>query len=295
MTSRVSKGKVALITGASSGLGLSIALESARRGFDLALTARRGDRLETVVEQARRLGVEAESFIEDLADPEAPERLALAVQVRFKRVDVLVNNAGSGVFELFTDANFEELRSQIQVNFVAPLLLTRALAPLLISKRGVIVNIGSGIVQLANPGLGAYGATKAGLAYWNDALRRELKRKKVSVCLVELGPTRTDFFEVRERKRTRGYHPFIDKPPNFLLASPDRVARRVVDLYERPRRRIGPPFHVVGPMRGIGTLIDAFPWAGDFMIDQMLRWQDKYGPARNSEDVEANCRPSRND
>lgn len=296
MSGRAASRKVVVVTGASSGLGASIALESARRGYDLALSARRADRLETVAESARRLGAATEIFVEDLADPEAPERLAGAAGERFDRIDALVNNAGFGVFNLFADADIQELRDQIQVNFAAPLLLTRALAPRLIESRGSIVNIGSGIVRLANPGLGAYGATKAGLTYWNDALRRELRRKGVSVSLVELGPTRTDFFDRRERtKKTRGYHPFVDKPPDWLLAPADRIARLAVDLLERPRRRIGPPLHVVEPLRLFGRLIDLMPGLGDFLIDRMLRWQDRHGPLRKSNDVEANGRPARND
>ena len=276
MTDRVSNGKVALVTGASSGLGSAIALEAARRRFALALTARRADLLDAIAKQARTLGVEAEVFAEDLADPDAPERLALAVRERFERLDVLVNNAGMGVFDLFDDADPDALRRQIQVNFAAPLLLTRFLSPPLVANRGVIVNIGSAIIRVANPGLGAYGATKAGLTYWNDAARRDMKRKNVSVCLVELGPTRTDFFERRKRPKSSYYNPFLDRPLDFLQTSVDRVARRVVDLFDRPRRRIGPPFWTVVPVRWTGTLIDVCPWLGDFVLDQMLRWQDRY-------------------
>ena len=289
MTDVGRKGKVALITGASSGLGAAIAIEAARRGFALALSARRGERLEAVAAQARSLGVVAACFAEDLADPAAPERLAIAVQERFERLDILVNNAGMGVFDLFDDAEPDELRRQIQVNFAAPLLLARACSPMLVANRGVIVNIGSAIAQIANPGLGAYGATKAGLAYWNDAARREYKRKNVSVCLVELGPTRTEFFDRHMNQKRPGYHPFIDRPFDFMMASADRVARRVVDLFDRPRRRIGPPVRIVEPMRWVGTLFDAFPIWGDVLIDQMLRWQDRQKQARKRDDVEANC------
>ena len=87
---------------------------------------------------------------------------------------MLINNAGLGLPTQFADAEPEQLARQIAVNFTAPLLLTRLSLPSLIERRGMLINIGSAITGVANSALGAYGATKAGLAYWNDALRREL-------------------------------------------------------------------------------------------------------------------------
>ncbi len=92
----------------------------------------------------------------------------------------MINNAGLGLPTLFADSEPELLARQLAVNFTAPLMLTRLCLPSLIERRGMIINIGSAITCVANSALGAYGATKAGLAYWNDALRRELHAKGVT-------------------------------------------------------------------------------------------------------------------
>ena len=108
---------------------------------------------------------------------------------------MLINNAGLGLPTQFADADPELIARQIEVNFDGPLMLTRLCLPSLIERQGMIINIGSAITCVANSALGAYGATKAGLAYWNDALRRELQPKGVAVCLVEPGPIKTEFMD----------------------------------------------------------------------------------------------------
>ncbi len=109
----------------------------------------------------------------DLADPASPKRIVDSTLERFGRIDVLVNNAGLGLPTLFADSVPDQLVRQIAVNFTAPLLLTRFSIPALIEHKGMVINIGSAITCVASSAPGAYGATKAGLAYWNDALRRE--------------------------------------------------------------------------------------------------------------------------
>ena len=140
------------------------------------LTARRGDRLDRLADELRPLSRDLEvlTIAADLADPATPERLVAETIARFGGIDVLINNAGLGLPTLFADAEPEHLARQIAVNFTAPLMLTRLCLPSLIERKGMIINIGSAITCVANSALGAYGATKAGLAYWNDALRREL-------------------------------------------------------------------------------------------------------------------------
>jgi short-subunit dehydrogenase len=266
--------KVVLVTGASAGLGAAVAREAGRRGYRLALTARRGDRLERLADQltSPENGGEALVLPAALDDPDTLERLVADTLARFGRLDVLVNNAGLGLPTLFADADPDEIRRQLEVNLVAPLILTRYAVPALIESRGVIVNIGSAITCVPNPALGAYGATKAGLGYWSYALRRELMSKGVRVCLVEPGPVKTEFFDAIMGlvDRPEGYHPMLDAPSPWMSAKVDDVACRIVNLFERPKRRLSVLKRVVWPFRLIGGLFQAWPALGDAAVTSIL-------------------------
>ncbi len=276
--------KVVVVTGASAGLGAAVAREAARQGHDLVLTARRADRLERLAEEIEGAGTGTQTlaFAADLEDPETPERLVGAALDRFGRLDVLINNAGFGLPTLFADGDPSALRSQIEVNLVAPLMLTRQAVAALVESRGTIINIGSMITAVPNPALGAYGATKAGLAYWNDALRRELRWQGVTVCLVEPGPVKTEFFDalVRRTDPPGLYHPMLDAPADWMTAEVNEVARRIVRLIERPKRRLSVLKRFAWPWRATGHLFRAFPALGDLGVSGILWFQEKKGPQR---------------
>jgi short-subunit dehydrogenase len=276
-----------LITGASAGLGAALARELAPSGHRLALTARRGDRLETVASEVRALGGEALTIADDLADPEAPGRIVQAVVERFGELDVLINNAGIGLPRYYSESDPDALRTQIAINFTAPLVLTRLALPLLIASRGTVINIGSGITLVANPILGAYGATKAALSYWNDSLRRELRDRGVKVCLVSLGPVATEFFDAVRRSsesdpdalRPLGINPtpdhlynaMRDRPPRLMEMTVDVAARRIARLLDRPVRRLPLLRRVIWPVRLTGAFFAIFPVLGDLAIVGMIR------------------------
>ncbi len=276
--------KVVLVTGASAGIGAAVARELARRGYDLSLTARRADRLESLAAGLRPLGVDALVIPADLDDPAAPGRVVDATVAHFGRLDVLINNAGFGLPTLFADADPDAIRRQLEVNFVAPLMLARRALPHLIERRGTIINVGSAITSVANSGLGAYGATKAGLAYWNDALRRELRHKGVKVCLVEPGPVKTEFFDALSALAPSGgeYNPMLDAPRPWMSARVEDVARRVVRLIERPRRRLSVLRRVVWPFRIVGGLFQVWPALGDLALSSIARHFDRKGDLSRS-------------
>ena len=126
----------------------------------MVLVARRTDRLEALADDLKRTspGLETITITADLADPESYARVAQEAVARFGGVDVLINNAGLGLPNLFADSKVEDIEQQLAVNFMAPLLLTRHLLPSLVDRRGTIVNVGSAITCVANSALGAYGA-----------------------------------------------------------------------------------------------------------------------------------------
>jgi uncharacterized protein len=267
--------RVVLITGASAGLGVALALELVRQGKAgaLVLAARRADRLDQVAAeiQSFRPDVQVLKVPGDLAEPATPGQLASEALSRFGGIDVLINNAGLGLPTLFGDAPPGQLARQIAVNFTAPLMLARLCLPSLIERQGMIINIGSAITCVANPALGAYGATKAGLAYWNDALRRELHSTGVRVCLVEPGPIKTDFMDALSGllPTSARHAPILDNAAPWMTAEVDDVARRVVRLIDQPRRRLSVLRRLVWQLRVIGAVCQLCPPLGDRFVARL--------------------------
>jgi short-subunit dehydrogenase len=282
---------VVLITGASAGVGSALARELTRqkKAGALVLTARRGDRLDELSRELRTAepGLEILTVAGDLADPAFPARLMDETLRRFGGLDVLINNAGLGLPTLFEDAELDQIATQLAVNLSAPLLLTRLCLPSLVERKGMIINIGSAITCVANSALGAYGATKAGLAYWNDALRRELATRGVKVCLVEPGPITTEFMAAVESRVAEGgrTHPILDNAVPWMSVSVEVVARRVVRLLEHPRRRLSVPKRFVWPFRALGFLVRVCPPLGDRLVIALQRQEQHAGNSLSSRET----------
>jgi short-subunit dehydrogenase len=280
--------RVILITGASAGLGkeLARALVHQNRAGALVLTARRLDRLEELASELKkgRPDFPILTLAADLADPLAPAYLVDETTRRFGGLDVLVNNAGLGLPTLFEGAEPDQLARQLAVNLTAPLLLTRLCLPSLVARNGMVINIGSAITCVANSALGAYGATKAALAYWNDALRRELARTGVKICLVEPGPVRTEFMDALTSMLPEGgrTHPILDNSAPWMSADAPEVARRIARLVDHPRRRLSVPKRFVWPFRVLGFLARLCPPLGDRLVIAMQRQEthERESPAK---------------
>jgi short-subunit dehydrogenase len=262
--------KIVLLTGASSGIGAELAKILARKGCRLVLTARRVDRLEGLAAECRSLGTEVVVIPADLSDTTRAEGLIADAVAAFGGLDVLVNNAGFGVASQFSDSDPAALVRQLDVNLVTPILLTRHALPHLIERKGTIINVGSSITAIAVPAFGVYGATKAGLAYWNDAVRREVRRLGVKVCLVEPGPVATEFFDAVEGNRQGEAPPWESRPPAFASARADDAARRIARLIDRPKRRISMLRRFVWTYRAIGAFFRLFPALGDLAISNAM-------------------------
>ncbi len=269
--------KAVLITGASSGIGAALARELARRGYRLALTARRADRLEALAEECRRSGANVIVLPADLGDTEVAAKLISDTVAAFGRLDVLVNNAGYGLPSPFADAEPADIVRQLDVNLVTPILLAKYALPHLVASRGTVINVGSSLTAIAVPTYGVYGTTKMGMAYWNDALRRELRPRGVHVCLVEPGPVATDFFDAAAGAGDAEPSPWQVVPPPFATANPDDVARRIARLIDRPRRRLSVLRRVVWPMRLMGALFRVVPALGDGAIGGLMRLRGRKG------------------
>jgi short-subunit dehydrogenase len=281
--------RVILITGASSGLGAAVARELGACGHRLVLVARRGDLLEAVASDVRDRGGGALVVPADLSDADAPGRIVDETIHHHGHLDVLINNAGLGLPYYFGRSCPEDLRSQVAVNLTAPLILARHALPHLIASRGMVVNIGSAIACVPNPIFGVYGTTKAALAYWTEALRREVRHLGVRVCLVEPGPVETGFFEAVRRVRggqaalgiatptDRLYNPMRDRPPALLTIPVERAAQRIARLLEHPRRRLTLARRIIVPLRIAAALFRISPILGDLAISGMIRRVEREG------------------
>jgi short-subunit dehydrogenase len=232
---------VALVTGASSGIGAATARRLAGEpGARLVLVARREDRLR---ELADELGG-ADVLAEDLTGEEAPARIAAEVERRHGRLDLLVNNAGTAWRGRFADTGWEHVRRHMEINFDAVVRLTEALLPLLRrSAPSAIVNVSSVAGRVARGNSGAYSASKFALAGWSDALHLEERRHGVHVGLVLPGFVATEGFpqrELTERALTRR-----------IVSAPEAVAEAIVDagLRGKAERYVPRPYAVIPVLR----------------------------------------------
>jgi short-subunit dehydrogenase len=185
-------GKRVLITGGSSGIGLAIAEALLAKGAKLVITGRRADTLAQAVQELQHTGSPIYSVSADVATPEGRTATIKQAVDRLGGLDILVNNAGGVRAGRLENTPEAELQAMIDVDLVAPILLTRAALPALrASGEAMIVNVASGIALIGVPFYATYAATKAGLARFGEALRRELKGEGVHVLTAYPGGTDT--------------------------------------------------------------------------------------------------------
>jgi short-subunit dehydrogenase len=185
--------KVALITGASAGLGIEFARQLGKRGHRLVLAARRKDRLE---ELAKELG-NARAVAIDLSEEGAATELMGDLERSGEQVDILINNAGFGLIGLFPELDAGRQREMIDLNIGTLTDLCRAIAPGMIDRKsGGILNLASTAAFQPGPRMAVYFATKAYVLSFTEALHEELKPHGIHVTALCPGPTRTEFGEV---------------------------------------------------------------------------------------------------
>jgi NAD(P)-dependent dehydrogenase (short-subunit alcohol dehydrogenase family) len=193
MGPRPLQGKIALITGASRGLGKAIALALAEAGVRLALTARDQALLEQTAEAARALGVETLIHRTDVTQETEIAELKRAVVAKFGAIQILVNNAGMNIRKPATDFTLAEWRQVLDTNLTSAFLMCREFVPLMKGQGyGRILNLTSIMSHIALPGRTAYCASKAGLLGFTRALALELAPEKITVNGISPGPFATE-------------------------------------------------------------------------------------------------------
>ncbi len=205
-------GKTALITGASSGIGVEFAKAFARRGARLVLVARRKDRLDAVAAAIRaESGVDVAVVVQDLSTPNSAAELEAKLRSTRTQVDVLINNAGFGTNARFVDEDRYRVRDEISLNVAALVDLTAAFLPGMIARDfGVVVNVASTASFQPVPGMAVYAATKAFVRSFTEAVWGEIESPNVRVFAVNPGATQSEFFEVAGGKPSIGMAPTVD-------------------------------------------------------------------------------------
>jgi len=230
------RGKVVLITGASSGFGEDAALLFAKEGCKVILAARRIDRLQNLAARIQNEGGEAMAIPVDIADPAEVRNLIESAIDLYGQIDILFNNAGIGKVEWFENHSAQrDIAMLIQVNLTSLMQVTHEALPHMLQRgEGHIINMVSVAGLIATPLISSYAASKFGARAFTDALRREVAPLGIKVSGIYPGPAATEFGQHVGKnaayKQVRGWMK--------IHMRSEYVARRVVDVAKHPRRSL---------------------------------------------------------
>ncbi|MEP6894854.1 MAG: SDR family oxidoreductase [Chloroflexota bacterium] len=228
------KGKVVIVTGASSGIGEATARQFGREGAKLVLAARRVDRLETLAKEISAMNTDAETLVvqADLSKLEDIQAMIKQAIATFGRIDVLVNNAGFGRLDWLENLDpIKDIQAQFDVNVLGVIQTTRQVLPVMIKQRsGHIINMCSMAGLVATPTYTIYAATKHAVHGFSEALRREVKPWGIDVSMIYPGGVVTEFTaHAGIKRKTKA------ATPKSLLLTAEQVGSAVVQLVRRPR------------------------------------------------------------
>jgi short-subunit dehydrogenase len=264
------QGKVAVVTGASSGIGEAIAKKLSREGLRVVLVARNRERLEHVAKQLRALGGEAMVVAADLTEEEERLRMFELVRAAYGSVDVLVNGAGFGWYGFGSEMPWPLAWQMLQINVAAAVRLTLLfLEGMKARGRGHIINIGSVASSLPAQGIALYSATKSFVESFTTSLYRELCGTGVRVSLVKPGAVATEFF-----KKASAQIAALRMPGERLSTKPGAVANQVWKLLRRPARVA----YVPRLLSFVAWVEPAFGWLIDQLGPLLLRRQARLAP-----------------
>jgi short-subunit dehydrogenase len=229
------KGRLALVTGASSGIGEATARALARGGAEVLLVARSAGRLDAVRQDIERAGGRARVFSADLASPDAVARMSEAVRAEAGIPDIVVNNAGAGRFLSAAETSAAEARQMIEVPYLAAFAVTRAfLSDMLARRSGHVVCVTSPASYMVWSNACAYIAARQALKGFSEALRVEVAPHGLCVSLVVLGTVESPYWRHNPGSREH-------VPRGFAALSTDAAAAAVVHAITHRRKRVFRP------------------------------------------------------
>ncbi|MDE3839496.1 oxidoreductase [Bacillus methanolicus] len=231
------KSKNIIITGASGGIGAEIATLCAERGANLVLLARSIDKLEILKKKLEgQYSVQVYVYKLDVSDTDQIQEIFQKIFKEIGRVDVLINNAGFGIFREAHKITIDEMKGMFNVNVIGLMACTSMVLPKMREQRsGHIINIASQAGKIATPKSSVYAATKHAVLGYTNSLRMELADYHVYVTSVNPGPIATNFFQIADEKGT-----YVQNVKRIML-QPEYVAKKVVDKIFTPVREINLP------------------------------------------------------
>lgn len=262
-TLRFLRNEVVLITGGSSGIGKALALEAARRGAIVVVTARNKEALQEVAKKCLILsGRPAFAYPLDVTSPDEIDATLSKIQHEVGGIDVLINSAGLGEFTEVAKQNYSTISKTVHVNLLALMYISRCVAKQMMDQGyGAIINIGSLAGKIPTPNSAVYSATKAGVIQFDNVLRMEVADYGVQVLTVNPGPIATPFW-----KKGKNYQAHL---PKQLFISPEDLARRVWDNVGYKTREINVPGYVAC----LGWAYQVIPGLGDWAIKKFFDFQ----------------------
>jgi short-subunit dehydrogenase len=240
-------GKIVVVTGASSGIGAVMVQELSRRGAIPVLMARSEEKLNEI---AAGLKGDHAVYRLDVTSYEDVQRTMQRVIDKYGKIDILINNAGYGVFDALIDASMEEMEGMMDVNYMGIVRCTKAVLPAMLKARGGhIVNIASMAGKIGSAKSSGYSATKHAVLGFTNSLRQELMGTGVKLTAINPGPIDTPFFD---RADPTGH--YVNNIKWFML-KPEQVVKRIMRAIERGTPEVNMPF-----VAGLGVkLFQLFP------------------------------------
>ncbi|MED3571755.1 SDR family oxidoreductase [Cytobacillus praedii] len=226
-----------VITGASSGIGEKVALMIAEMGARPILLARTIGKLEEISEEVnRKYAAGCIYFQLDVSDFEQVKSVFQKILHEAGHIDILLNNAGFGIFDSFYEANFEDIEKMFEVNVLGLMACTKEVLPSMLERNsGHIINIASQAGKLATPKSSGYSATKHAVLGFTNSLRMELLKTNISVSAVNPGPIETNFFNTADKSGN-----YVKNVKKLMLKS-DYVAEQIIKLMISPKRELNLP------------------------------------------------------
>jgi len=225
------KNKIALVTGAATGIGEATSIAFAREGCDLVLATRKNaEGLKAAAEKIKAMGRKALTVMTDVSKRDDVEKLCQTALKEMGRVDILMNCAGVGLTCELKDMSLEDWDWIMGVNFWGPVYTTHFLLPHIKRKSGHIVNVSSGAGLIGLPANSAYTASKFGLVGLSEVMQTELERYGIGVTAVCPAVVRTNIFE---STKVKGFKKDVTTPPPFMRMTPDRAAKLIVKAVKR--------------------------------------------------------------